>query len=403
MSWKEKLLPASWRNVPFGVDTSDLSGGRRTSDHSFPERDGGYTEDHGRDRREFSLQGYVLGPDYMTGRDALIDACELGGSGVLVHPYYGKITAKVTNYRVHEESASGGIAIFTLTFKREEFNSQPIAATNTSKTVTTAANSSLVSSRDSFANSFSVTSKPSFILDDAKSKLGAATAAIRSARTSLKKSAEFAKKLSDFSADLDTLLSDPAELALRVIDLIGYGLVSGDAAELLSTAAGTITEFRELMKLFAFGENDTQPIGTTPADDDQRTNQNAINGLVQQGAVCLCGHISSKINYSSFDEALRTLSDVTNSLDDICDNLQDDSLYSALRDLKVAIVKDIDSRASNLSRIQAMTLPQATPSVVLAYRLYGSTDMEQDIIDRNGISNPCFVPGGVPLEVLSND
>jgi prophage DNA circulation protein len=403
MSWKEKLLPASWRNIPFGVDSSDLSGGRRTSDHSYPERDGGYTEDHGRDRREFSLQGYVLGPDYMTGRDALIDACEKGGSGVLVHPYYGKITAKVTNYRVHEEAASGGIAIFTLTFKREEFNSQPIAAANTSKTVITAANTSLSASRDSFANSFSVTSKPSFILDDAKSKLSAATAAIRSARTSLKKSAEFSKKLSDFSDDIDTLLSDPAELALRLIDLIGYGLVSGDTAELLNIAAGTITEFRGLMKLFTFGDTDAQPIGSTPADDDQRTNQNAINGIVQQAAVCLCGKISSEIDYSSFDDALRTLSDVTNSLDDICDNLQDDSLYSALRNLKVAIVKDIDARATDLSRIQTVTLPQATPSIVLAYKLFGSTDMEQDIIVRNGVSNPCFVPGGVPLEVLSND
>jgi prophage DNA circulation protein len=38
---------------------------------------------------------------------------------------------------------------------------------------------------------------------------------------------------------------------------------------------------------------------------------------------------------------------------------------------------------------------------VLAHRLYGDLAAETDLVARNRIPNPAFVPGGHPLEVLS--
>ena len=38
---------------------------------------------------------------------------------------------------------------------------------------------------------------------------------------------------------------------------------------------------------------------------------------------------------------------------------------------------------------------------LLAQRLYGSIDLEDDLVTRNGVARPGFVPGGAELEVLS--
>jgi prophage DNA circulation protein len=42
------------------------------------------------------------------------------------------------------------------------------------------------------------------------------------------------------------------------------------------------------------------------------------------------------------------------------------------------------------------------PALVIAQHLYGDSLRETEIIDRNDVRNPCRVPGGVELEVLSD-
>jgi prophage DNA circulation protein len=54
-----------------------------------------------------------------------------------------------------------------------------------------------------------------------------------------------------------------------------------------------------------------------------------------------------------------------------------------------------------LSPLTTFTAGRALPAVVLAHRLYGAADRAEDIVARNHVANPLFVPGGVALEVLS--
>jgi prophage DNA circulation protein len=47
--------------------------------------------------------------------------------------------------------------------------------------------------------------------------------------------------------------------------------------------------------------------------------------------------------------------------------------------------------------------PQATqPALVLAYSLYEDASRDADIIARNNVRHPGFVPGGRTLEVLAD-
>ena len=52
-------LTASFRGVPFFVESSDISAGRRTVTHQYPQRDEPFTEDLGRAAREYELSAFV--------------------------------------------------------------------------------------------------------------------------------------------------------------------------------------------------------------------------------------------------------------------------------------------------------------------------------------------------------
>ena len=51
----------------------------------------------------------MLGQDYMTARDQLIDAYAKAGAGLLIHPYLGRLTVICTGCQVSEHE-EGGLA-----------------------------------------------------------------------------------------------------------------------------------------------------------------------------------------------------------------------------------------------------------------------------------------------------
>ena len=110
MSWREQLQEASFRGATFKVTAhSSEQAGRRVQVHEYPGRDRAYPEDMGLKTREFSVQAYVLGADYMTARDALIDACAKAGSGLLIHPWLGRVMV-CTGCQLSESVDEGGVS-----------------------------------------------------------------------------------------------------------------------------------------------------------------------------------------------------------------------------------------------------------------------------------------------------
>ena len=104
-----------WGNlsgVPFHTTESDTGVGRRNEVHEYPLRDLPYADDLGRRAREFQVNGYVVGENYLQERDALIEALEAYGPGELIHPKYGMlnvvVVGRVSIRESHSEEASLG-------------------------------------------------------------------------------------------------------------------------------------------------------------------------------------------------------------------------------------------------------------------------------------------------------
>ena len=180
MAWKDQLRPASFRDVPFQVESDDLSAGRRVQIFEYPQRDKPFAEDLGRAAREINLTGYVIGPDYMAARDALLGALEESGAGTLVHPWYGSLQVVAKPARVTHSQDEGGLCRFSLVFVEAGELEFPSSSSAPGVKTTLAADALQTASIDDFAGQFSVDGFPEFVADDAVAKLSSALSSVSS-------------------------------------------------------------------------------------------------------------------------------------------------------------------------------------------------------------------------------
>lgn len=82
-------LAASWKGVPFHVDSSSDEFGRRGAQYEYPlSEENGY-KDLGRKIRRFKVEGYLIGADQVAMTVAMAFAAESPEPGMLTHPVYG--------------------------------------------------------------------------------------------------------------------------------------------------------------------------------------------------------------------------------------------------------------------------------------------------------------------------
>jgi prophage DNA circulation protein len=147
--WRDRLRPASFRGVEFKVEVGSRTGGRRLAPHEFPKRDEPYTEDMGRKGRAFGVTGYLIGSDYQSQRDRLIEALEREGASQLVHPTLGQFQVSAGIYSCAERRERGGFCEVEMQFfeagsqaptSGREYSPAAIEEKATAATVSTVAN-----------------------------------------------------------------------------------------------------------------------------------------------------------------------------------------------------------------------------------------------------------------------
>ena len=82
-------LDASWKGMPFYVDSSSDTFGRRGQSYEYPLGEQVAYKDLGRKARKFSVEGYLIGSDQVGQSNAMVMLAESPEPGMLVHPLYG--------------------------------------------------------------------------------------------------------------------------------------------------------------------------------------------------------------------------------------------------------------------------------------------------------------------------
>lgn len=117
--WPSTLFPASFRGVPFFVESDQEHGGRRLAIHQFPGSDTPFIEDLGQEVREFHVTAYLASDSSDSQSSGLVSILTASGAGVLVLPVQGSINARLHQFTRERSKDRMGYIGFTLTFIRE--------------------------------------------------------------------------------------------------------------------------------------------------------------------------------------------------------------------------------------------------------------------------------------------
>jgi prophage DNA circulation protein len=385
----------SFRGVPFLTESSQGVIGRRVIIDEFPNKDEASAEDVGAKANSFNLSIFVIGADWEQQRDNLEAAFNKKGPGEFIHPWRGAMNVTLTDCQPSENIAQGSRQSWTISITKVGTNSQPTVRADTVAVVDAASDKALAAVQDDFAEEFTVEDVPEFVEQDAISQVNEALDSVIDASRSMLPDMSilpaFTANAGKILSKITTLLRTPTNLASQFT-----GQISG----ILGLGNSPLAAFNALKRLFGYQPN--KVARSTPSRIQQDNNRIAVANLTRQAAVIEAARATSTIEFDSQDQAVIIRDQVIDAIN--TEQLTaSDPVFEALADLRTAVVNDINTRAIDLSKLVKFTPQSTLPAVVLAYRLYGSANREQEIITRNRIAHPGFVPGGRALEVLSDD
>lgn len=402
MSWKDNLQPASFRGAAFEVEDAETSSGRRGHLHEYPLQDVPYFEDLGRKGREHSLVGYVIGPDYQIAKEALIKALETKGPGELVHPWEGRKTLSVTGFRYRESHREGGMCRFDITYVETGEVTYPTTSIATSQQSVLAAESLEQRAIEAFVENFSVEGLPAFASEDAVNSMNAILDSLEGGLGSV--GGVLSSPVGSTQNAMGDLVNDPLNLANRVFGLFAKGdavLVAADRLVLGYSDLDSLNYARVFTTLRATSlfRSPSRPSNLTPTRAKVLDNRDAMNALTRQALLVQASGMTAVMPLPVYDDAVRLRTETLRAIDDESMVAGDDA-YLALQDLRAKVHNDMTARTQNAARLREIRPAQVTPGLALAYELYESVDREGEIIARNRVRHPGFVPA-VPLKVLN--
>ena len=390
-----RLIGASFRGVPFFVESAERQGGRRIVPHEFPQRDDPYVEDLGRRARAFPVEGYICGQDYIEQRDKLLTALEdVAGPGELVHPYYGVKRAVCARFSVQESIGDGGIARLSIEFV--EAPAQAIAPSeeiDPGAQVEASAAAAEVASTGELEANFDVDDAPSFALESLTAQLEDVAEQLETGLQDItlagEEAARVAAEIHIFAAEAAALVQTPVEAVETLAS--GLALIAEAVADAPRPAFQVFVRIGETLEA-------TLNPGTTPIRVQERINSAALSRSLRTAFATAAGRLLLTVEHETLEDAIADRDSVADLLEELAADAGD-ALYPALVQLRADVLRAVPGNAV-LARLVTREVRVALPSLLLTYQLYGSVEQEADILARNRIRHPGVISG--EIQVLSD-
>lgn len=431
MAWKDRLVDASFRGVPFKTEDEATPVGRRVETHEYPNRDKPYTEDLGKVTGRPVFSGYVIGDDCYDQRDRLIEALNKPGPGTLVHPAYGEMSVCVDGeIRVSTTSGEGRMVRFDLRFVEAGELSFPTSGAATADNLTTSCSALDDCISDNF-DDFSIDGVADFVQNDvignATEMMGYVSGAMKVVDAVVSESARL------MQGDISVLLPPPSSGKTFVNQLqtmwrAGNRLYgnTGDLITMIKTFSG-----------ISLG-SDLQPRGVWKTDSvttkTTKEQSNYVASAIRTTAISEAAHAVTTLpaprpkvtgatqqvsqttgfpvishpalnnapadttatdpaeELPNWDELVEVRDALNAAIDKELGRTTDDRLFLALRRVKADLNTDIKSRLEQAGQTVIRTPGEVTPALVLAATWYDNAARERDIVKRNAIAHPGFVP-----------
>jgi prophage DNA circulation protein len=391
MGWRDRYQQGSFRGVPFQIESGDDERAQRIVIHEAPARDKPFIENLGKKANRFTVEAFLLGDDYLEQRDSLQNACSQAGTGVLVHPYYGTLNVHCESVRTRHDRSEMRMVRISMSFVEVGELIPFISSIDTSTKVYLSANEALLTQKTNFEKVFDFVSLPYAKAQAVLSQVNQAVETIGAARKLVSQAPAFASEIQNIGGAVSTLVGDAEALANEIIFVLTFGFLTIDNDS--DTTPDVKQSFGELANFFQYSS------GTNPSSDAS----NQIDSLIIGAAIAQGAHMLSLISFDSTEEAFSFRKLLFDAIDSLQESDITDDIFESMADLRAQVERDINTRSVDLPSVIEVTLPETTPALVLSYRLYGNVGSESNILLRNHIAHPGFIPNDVPIKVLTND
>lgn len=384
--------------LPLRLNRAEGSGGRRLQVLEYPMREDHDVEDLGAATREFTLDAFLLGQDVLGQLDRLIARLELPGERVLQHPTRGRLYVQIRNYR--ESFSAQALGRIDISIEcvpaggASEAAVRPVYGVATDQAAARVQDAAVAAfERPDAGEGLAYSVQGPAAVAKATSEVGEVLSLLDLATAGVAAVRESAARAAAMRGQLAALVLGPSALGLSLLASV-RSMQSLD----LNPFDNLRAQLRLLRSLLHKRDR---------ADGNARA-LNTLTALAAMGeAVRLCGgestHDSGErqpgVTFTSADEALT----VRDELLAACDTLElqvDSATYAALAGMRAALVQAMDALAARLPQVATVVPEQVLPALVLAQRYYGDGRRVTDILARNRIRHPLFVPVGQPLEIL---
>lgn len=395
MAWKDRLRPASFRGIPFFIETSQYTSGRRVTFHEFPDRELPYAEDLGRVGRTFRVDGHILGDDYFEQKDRMIEAAEKQGPGELIHPYFGTRFVQCGAFSIDEDTKEGRIAKITFQFFEAGDNRFPKSVEDKEQILSDKVDLAKQAAKGEFDDNFSIAGLPGFAVTSAREAVEKAADAFQDATKGLQATiegiADLAFNIRNLKAEALDLLQSPSLLSSRLLDSLSL------LENALELPEGKLQAKKEL---FVFAPNTVVKAVSTPTRQKEQANLDLLQNFIRRAAIVDAVNVAPTVEFVSVDEATAERNELRDAIDEQLLTTDDDDVFQTLKDVNAQLVSVLPDVDADLPNVQTIQIESTTPALLVAYDQFQNPDAEQDIINRNNIRHPGFVIGGTELEVI---
>lgn len=408
MSWRDRLMDASFRGVPFFVESTRREANPLEADHTIPGQvDAADAVDViplGAGPRVHTIDAFVWGPDYDRDVASLEEALETPGPGALIHPYRGALlVVRIGKVFTDHHKDRGGYARIRFTCKETSDEGMMVLAAEDVESPAAAlslAGADLLNPYDLAAAAESVGAS---VLETYESAVGAIRDAYATVVRAVGVIDQVDAKLAELGALVEDFIALPGETLGRVGSVFDELLdiaasVESAPSRFVAALVGAVASFADQL----LDAEETRP--SRRADEAEVRHRVAV--AVWAGVLGGALRAGSSASYASRGAALRARATMLEEVDRFIDFGAGDAtadaahLHALIHEARSTYAALLDQVARRLPEVREYTVPEAIPAIALAYQLYGDPLREAEIVERNALATPDLIPAGTVLEVV---
>lgn len=404
-TWRDELLPASFRGISFLIPQATVPVGMKGQLHEFPQRDEPYFEQLGKQSQVHRLTIWIIGDDCFERRDKFLEAIQTPGAGELVHPWLGRMQVKAGEAELTHDYQQGGMVSMLVTFYPDTPLKFPVARVNTQQQVVKASESMWDSALARYKAAMAKVDQARLGLARLRNNLSAVYTVIQ------RQFAPFVGVFTNLTGLAQSIMNAPGSLSslfssyfsdFSVQDYLGN---DSSYRNTVATASQQAEAVSSINTVSTIGGVDSAAASKATADLVQDALLVQIALIVSEMPIA-SQPVSTDTTPSADQQAVQPFDrpevPVADDVLELRDGLNeamleaslkaDSSHYVVLNALRQTIVKHLTAVAASGVRLVDITPPETLSALVLAYRRFGDATRESEVVERNRIHHPGFVP-----------